>query len=79
MAIRAVQWIGGAMVVAATAVLVGYGACEGLGELFDSDDVPFFIKVAVPALAIGLLILLALVIGQRLQGHRHEHFKEVEN
>ena len=79
MAVRAVQWISGALVVAAAAVLVGYGAYEGLGELFDSDDVPFVIKVAVPALVIGLLVLLALVIGQRVQGHRHEQFKEVEN
>ncbi len=75
---KALQWVSGSLVVASAAVLIGYGAYEGGRELFGSDEVPVFVKVAVPVLTVGLLILLALVIGQRIQGKRHETFREVD-
>ena len=73
---RTAQWIGGILVVAGALVLTGYGLFFYFDEFFGSPDVPLAIKVSVPAVVVGMLVLLVVVVLQRLQANKQETFKE---
>ena len=79
MGIKALQWGARGLVIAGAIALIGYGGYEVARELFGSDDIPVFVKIAIPAVSVGLLFLLALVIGQRIHEGRRETFKEVDH
>lgn len=72
------QWTGGVLVVAGSLVLAGYGVYFYFAEFFGSPDVPIPVKIAIPVLCVGTLILLFAVFFQRYQARSEEAFKKEE-
>ena len=79
MALRAAAWVGGTLAVAGAAALIGYGAYAAGREFFDSDDIPLVVRIAVPAVIAGLLILLATVIVDRLRHRADPRIERAES
>ena len=75
---RTAQWIGGLLIVAGALVLTGYGLFFYFDEFFGAPDVPVPVKVSVPAIIVGMLVLLVVVVLQRIQSRKREHFREEE-
>ena len=75
---RTAQWIGGLLIVAGALVLAGYGLFFYFDEFFRSPDVPLAIKASVPAIIVGMLVLLVVVALQRIQSRKRETFREEE-
>ena len=71
-------WVGGTIVVAGTLVLAGYGVYAFSREFFGSPDVPLAVQVAVPAMLVGVIILLGAALMDRLRHRKQEHFKEAD-
>ena len=46
--------------------------------LFGADEIPVLIKIAVPAVAVGMAVLLVVAVVQRMRDRKEEDFKEVE-
>jgi len=63
-------------------ILIGLGILSligwGLQVFFLASDIPLFIRIAVGAIAVGMLILIGLAIKDRLAKAKSENFKEVE-
>ena len=59
-------------------VLLGYGAWEGLQAMWTDDSIHLFVKIAVVALTLGLIVLLVSTIREKLFTRRHDPYKEIE-
>lgn len=63
-------------------ILIGLGALAltiWLGAQFLRDpDVSAFVKIAVSAVGVGVLVLLAAVLRDRVRASRNDKFKGVE-
>ena len=63
-------------------ILIGLGILALIGwsvqGFFMAGDVPLLIKVAVGAIAAGVLVLIGIAIKDRLAKAKTEDFKEVE-
>lgn len=70
--------IGAVLVVGGLAVAGVYWLWLVARAFFRSHEVPLVLKVALPAIGAGLLLLLAAVVRERVRAARKEHFKEVE-
>jgi hypothetical protein len=64
-------------------LLVGLGGLVLIGwavkDFFTSDEVPLLVRIAVGAVAAGLLVLFGIVIKDRLAKRKKEDFKGVDN
>jgi hypothetical protein len=75
---RFALWTGGVLAAAGVLTLVGYGLYYFVRGFFGSSDVPLPIQVAVPTIALGMLVLLiAALVDRRRQGRR-ERIQEIE-
>ena len=72
------KWLGAVLIVVSGLVLAGYSVYFFAQEFFDSPDVPLAIKIAVPAMAGGILILAAIVVSERWRNSKKETFTEVD-
>ncbi len=63
-------------------VLIGLGILAligwGVQGFFTASDIPLLIRVAVGAVAVGVLVLIGVAIRDRLVKAKTEDFKEVE-
>jgi len=59
-------------------VLVGYAAWEIVGRLLADTDLPWIIKLAVFAVALGSIILLISVAREKFFTWRRDPYKEIE-
>ena len=75
---RTALWVGGIVTTVGALALVGYGVYDFSRDFFGSHDVALVVKVAVPAVALGLLILLGVVLMDRLRDRKRERFEEVD-
>jgi hypothetical protein len=75
---NALLWIGGVVFVAGVLVMTGYGVYEFGREFFGHSDVPIAIQIALPATVIGLAVLLAAVVKDRMKNRKDENLKEVK-
>ena len=57
-----------------TLTLIGYG----VKGFFMTSDIPLLIRIAVGAIAGGILVLLGIAIKDRLTKAKTEDFREVE-
>ncbi len=74
LAVRTGRRIGWLLFVLGVIVVVGYAAYA-----FATDDaVPAFLKTAVAAVVVGLVLLLISVLRQRLVARKTDKYKEVE-
>ena len=63
-------------------VLIGLGVLVligwGVKGFFMASDIPLLIRIAVGAIAVGILVLIGVAIKDRLAKAKTEDFKEVE-
>ncbi len=63
-------------------ILIGLGILALIGwsvkVFFMAGDVPLIIRIAVGAIAVGILVLIGVAIKDRLAKAKTEKFKEVE-
>jgi len=55
-------------------VLIGWG----VKAFFMEADIPLLIRIAVGAIAVGILVILGIAIKDRIAKAKTEDFKEVE-
>lgn len=72
---RGIAWI---FVSVGAIVLLSYGVWQVVQELVADPDVPGFIKLAIAAVAIGLVILAVSVIREKWIVGRSERYKDIE-
>ena len=64
--------------VAGLAVVAGYWSYYFFKFLFTLAFIPMAIKVAIPAVLAGIVVLLIAVIRERCQAAKKESFKGIE-
>ena len=57
--------------------LLGYGMYSLLVAIYSTEDIPLIIKLAVPILVGGLMVLIVSVVRDRLRDRSNEKFREV--
>ena len=57
---------------------MGYGMYSLLVVIYSTEDIPLIIKLAVPVLIGGLMVLIVSVVRDRLRDRRNEKFREVK-
>ena len=75
---RPLLWIGGILVAVGVAALSAYGVFSLAREMFRDPETPIVILVALPAVAIGFIVLLAAAVHHRIRQRREEDFSEVD-
>ena len=69
---------GGLMILAGALVVLGYGVYYFSKAFFVADAIPLPIRVAVPAVVAGFLLVMGAVLLERLRSGKREKFEEVE-
>ena len=67
------------LLVAGTALLGGYWAYLLISEVVGDPDVPLAVRIGLPALGAGGLLLLAAVLIEQVRRNRREDFREVKH
>jgi len=62
------------LIAAGILVLIGWG----VRDFFLATDIPVWIRIAVGAIGVGMLILIGIAIKDRLSKQGNEDFKEVD-
>ena len=57
---------------------MGYGMYSLLVVIYSTEDIPLIIKLAVPVLIGGLMVLIVSIVRDRLRDRRNEKFREVK-
>ena len=57
---------------------MGYGMYSLLVAIYSTEDIPLIIKLTVPILVGGLMVLIVSVVRDRLRDRRNEKFREVK-
>ena len=70
--------IGQMLVIGGFILFYGGAIYLGLGELLADEDTPTVMKIGLPALLLGLGILLVSVLIQRLKAAKSDPYKDVE-
>jgi len=70
--------IGIVLILIGFLTLLGYGMYSLLVVIYSTEDIPLIIKLAVPVLIGGLMVLIVSVGRDRLRDRRNERFREVK-
>lgn len=70
--------IGIVLILVGFLTLLGYGMYSLLVAIYSTEDIPLIIKLAVPVLIGGLMVLILSVVRDRLRDRRNEKFREVK-
>ena len=70
--------IGIVLILIGFLTLLGYGMYSLLVVIYSTEDIPLIIKLAVPVLIGGLMVLIVSVVRDRLRDRRNEKFREVK-
>ena len=62
------------LIAAGVLVLIGWG----VKGFFLAEDIPIWIRIAIGAISVGVLILISIAIKERLSKQGKEDFKEVD-
>ena len=76
---RVATWAAGIAVAGGLAVLASYWFVSVLDVLFDAEEVPILIKIAVPAVVVGTVVLLLVAVLQRIRDRKEEDIEGVEH
>lgn len=68
-------WIGGAILAAGLLVLGGFWVYV----VVRAEDIPLLLKAALLAVPVGLAVLLAVVLRDRIAQKKHEDFSDIDN
>ena len=70
----------GQMLVILGLILVyGVGAYWFIVEVIQDPETPWFIRVGVPAIVVGLTVLFLVVLGQRMKAAKTDKYSSVED
>ena len=58
-------------------LLLGFGAWEVFSQIFTDPTSPWYVKVGLPILLLGLVILVVSMGRERLFAYRRDRYKEV--
>ena len=72
---RGVGWI---LLSVGAIVLISYGAWMGAQEIIADTEMPLYLKLAILATTVGIVVLLVSVIREKLFVGRRERYKDVE-
>ena len=72
---RGLAWI---LLSMGTIVLAGWALWVGLEQLWSTTELPMYVKIAIFAALLGLVILLLSVIREKLFVRRTDPYKEVQ-
>ena len=75
---KVATWAAAIVVAAGVAVLSAYWFVSVLDVLFDADDVLILIKIAVPAMVAGTVVLVLVAVLQRIRDRKDEDLEGVE-
>ena len=70
--------IGIVLILIGFLTLLGYGMYSLLVVIYSTEDIPLIIKLAVPVLIGGLMVLIVSVGRDRIRDRRNEKFREVK-
>ena len=76
---KVATWAAAIVVAAGVAVLSAYWFVSVLDVLFDADDVLILIKIAVPAMVAGTVVLVLVAVLQRIRDRKDEDLEGVED
>ena len=71
-------WAAAIALAGGVAVLAAYWFVSVLGALFDAEDVPILIRIAVPAVFGASAVLLLVAVLQRLRERKDEDLEGVD-
>ena len=69
---------GATLLVVGVGALVGYWLYILFVALYIAGDVPLLVRIAIPMVLLGLVVLVAALAWDRLRARAHEHLKEIE-
>ena len=75
---KGLTWVGGVVLAAGVALTFGFGWTVFFQDLINDKETPLFIKIGLPAISLGLLILLVVVIRDRIKDRKEEGLEEVK-
>ena len=75
---KVATWAAAVALAGGFAVLVAYWFVAVFGELFEAEEVPLLIWVAVPAVVGGSVVLLLVAVLQRLRDRKDEDLEGVD-
>ena len=75
---KVATWAAAIVVAAGVAVLAAYWFVSVLDVLFDVDDVPILIKIAVPVIVAGTVVLVLVAVLQWIRDWKDEDLEGVE-
>jgi hypothetical protein len=67
------------LVISSLVLMYGVGGFWFISEMFGDPEVPWFVKVGLPALVIGLTLLFGTALTQRLKAAKTDKYKDVED
>ena len=70
--------IGIVLILVGLLTLLGYGMYSLVVAIYSTEDIPLIIKLAVPVLIGGLMVLIVSVGRDRIRDRRNEKFREVK-
>jgi ferric-dicitrate binding protein FerR (iron transport regulator) len=72
---RGVGWI---LVSIGAMILIAYGAWEAMRSMWADAEMPLFLKVAVMAVVLGLIVLLISTCREKFFAWKRDPYKEIE-
>ena len=75
---RTERGIGWLLLSLGSIVLLGYGVWKWVEAIFQTEDLPLFLRVAILGVAFGLSVLVVSVIREKLFTKKHDPYKEVQ-
>jgi len=73
---KIVEKVAWTLVAVGCLTLLGYAGYSSFDELFNESDLPMPVKAAVPIALIGVLVLVALAVKDRLSKMGKENFRK---
>ena len=77
-AMKIATWAAAIAVAGGVAVLAAYWFVAVVGALFDAEEIPILIRIAVPAIIGGCAVLLLVAVLQRLRERKEEDLEGVD-
>ena len=75
---KVATWVAAIAVAGGVAILAAYWFVSVLDVLFDAEEVPILIRIAVPAVVAGGAVLLLVAVLQRLRERKDEDLEGVD-
>ena len=75
---KVATWAAAIAVAGGVAVLAAYWFVSVLDVLFDAEEIPILIRIAVPAIVGGSVVLLLVAVLQRLRDRKDEDLEGVD-